>query len=94
VYCRFPLVDGAGNDGTLLFLAITTVRTLLERRVQTLVCCSMGVSRAPAVAAAALAMLSGESPERCLVQIAEHHPSDVSPGLWDDLLGLLQGSAS
>jgi hypothetical protein len=41
-YCRFPLVDGPGNDRKRLQLAITTVANLLEKKVPTLVVCGAG----------------------------------------------------
>src|SRR5476651_2269367 len=54
IYCRFPLVDGSGNDKKLLRLAISTVSDLLEMKVPTLVICGGGLSRSPAIAAAAI----------------------------------------
>src|SRR5258708_1657799 len=63
IYCRFPLLDGSGNRGELLSVAVRTVGTLLERKLPTLVCCGAGMSRSPAIAAAALAFLNEESPE-------------------------------
>src|SRR5436189_2563319 len=55
VYCRFPIVDGARNDRNMLRLAINTVESLLRGNVPTIVFCSAGLSRSPAVAAAAIA---------------------------------------
>jgi hypothetical protein len=90
VYCRIPLLDGAGNADDVLFLAIRTVADLLRRRVPALVCCGAGMSRAPAVAAAALALVEQEPPEDCLRRLAEHgHPTDVMPGLWNEIVQLL-----
>src|SRR5437879_5630448 len=67
IYCRFPLLDGAGNDENLLELAINTLAGLIRKRIPTLVCCDMGLSRSPAVAAAALALAAHrETPEDCL----------------------------
>src|SRR5207247_693921 len=51
IYCRFPLVDGPGNDAKLLYLATATVASLLERSLPVLVCCGAGMSRSPAIAA-------------------------------------------
>lgn len=90
VFCRFPLLDGVGNDGNLLLLAVSTVATLLREHVPTLVCDGSGLSRSPAVAAAALAFLHGGPPEDHLQRVTAHHPSDVSPGLWNELTGLLR----
>ena len=86
IYCRFPIVDGPGNSPDLLNLAVTTVGNLIEKRVPLLVCCSFGLSRAPAIAAAAMAMVYQEGPEDCLLRIAKDIPADVAPGLWNDLL--------
>jgi protein-tyrosine phosphatase len=90
IYCRFPLLDGTGNEEGLLNLAIRTLATLIRMRMPTLVCCHLGLSRAPAVAAAALAMAHDESPETCLQRVVEHHHADVSPGLWTEITHLLR----
>jgi protein-tyrosine phosphatase len=87
IYCRFPLVDGVGNSGSLLRAATQTVAMLLDMRTPTLVYCSNGMSRSPAIAAAALAMFTGKTAASCLELIAELGPHDVSAGLWQDLLG-------
>lgn len=86
---RFPIVDGAGNRGEILFLAVSTVATLLKMHVPVLVICGGGVSRAPAIVAAALALLERRPPEACLKQVAQHHASDVSPGLWNEVVAVL-----
>ena len=85
VYCRFPLVDGPGNDWKLLQLAITTVANLLEKKVPTLVVCGAGLSRSPVIAAAAIALVFQQSADECLKQVAEHFPADVAPALWDEV---------
>jgi protein-tyrosine phosphatase len=89
IYCRFPLIDGQGNRPELLYLAVSVVASLIKLRVPTLVCCGMGESRSPAVAAAALAMVHQEPCEDWLPRVVEHHASDVSPGLWGEVVGLL-----
>src|SRR5689334_18823051 len=71
VYARFPLIDGTGNRGDLLKLAVGTVARLLELRVPTLVCCGSGMSRSPAIAAAALSVATHEPPEPCLERVAQ-----------------------
>jgi protein-tyrosine phosphatase len=85
VYLRFPLRDGADNPDELLDLAVAAVASLVGRRVPALVCCGAGMSRSPAVAAAALRRLAGEPAERVLMRVWEGRPGDVSPGLWDHL---------
>jgi protein-tyrosine phosphatase len=84
-YCRFPIIDAPGNERRLLYLAVVTVANLLEKNVPTLVCCGSGMSRSPVIVAAALAMVQQEKPDDCLRQIAEHHPHDVTAGLWVDV---------
>jgi protein-tyrosine phosphatase len=89
VLCHFPLIDGIGNRPALLSLAIETTAVLVRSRTPTLVCCGAGMSRSPAVAAAALTLAYGGPPEDWLRLVTEHHPSDVSPGLWDEVRRLL-----
>ncbi len=91
ITCRFPLLDGTGNRSELIFLGISTVATLLKLHIPTLVCCSTGISRAPAIAAAALALLHSQPPEQCLKRVVEHHAVDVSPGFWNEVVGVLAG---
>jgi hypothetical protein len=89
IYCRVPLLDSPGNDAKLLDLAITTLASFLEWRLPTLICCGGGMSRSPAIAAAALAKVQRETPDACLKRVAEHHPADVAPGLWEEVTRLL-----
>jgi hypothetical protein len=89
ISCRFPLLDGTGNRPEVLRLSIDTVASLLRMHVPALVCGGSGVSRAPAVAAAALAVAHQDTPEVCLQRVVEHHPCDVSPSLWSEITGVL-----
>lgn len=89
VACHFPLVDGPGTPPALLGLAVRTVASLVVLRMPTLISCGGGVSRSPAVAAAALALAHGTPVEECLRLVAACHPSDVSPGLWAELTAIL-----
>ena len=89
ILCRFPLLDGPGNDAKLLYLATTTVANLLEKRLPVLVGCGNGMSRSPAVAAVALALVYQENPDDCLKKVAEHQPADVAPGLWEEIKTLV-----
>jgi protein-tyrosine phosphatase len=86
IVCRFPLVDGSGNDPAVLGLALRTVAGLLERNIPTLLCCGAGMSRAPAFAAGALALVTGQHPEDCLQQLVAHRPADVMPALWAEIV--------
>jgi hypothetical protein len=83
VYCRFPLVDGAGNPDWLLRAAVETVAGLLRSGTATLVHCSAGMSRSPAVGGAGLALASGCSFGEGLKAVTESGATDVSPGLWE-----------
>ena len=89
IFCRFPLVDGPGNDPKLLRLALGTLAKLIERRIPTLVCCGGGLSRSPALAAAAMAVTFQLPPDECLKKIAEEHSADVVPGLWKEVRQLV-----
>lgn len=89
VYCRFPLLDGAGNPPWLLRAAAETVAGFLRAGVPTLVFCGAGMSRSPAVAAVALAVASGRTPAECLELVTEAGPRDVSVSLWNELFASL-----
>jgi protein-tyrosine phosphatase len=86
IACRFPRVDGGGNDPAVLALALYTLAGLLKQKIPTLVCCGAGMSRSPALAAGSLALLSGEHPEDCLRQVVSHRPADVVPSLWNEVV--------
>ena len=92
VYCRFPLHDGADNDRWLFRAAIATIVELLCNNVPTLVACSAGMSRSPALAAAAIARLSGRDHNECLLACVASGPADVSPALWNDVVAVLRES--
>jgi hypothetical protein len=85
VYCRFPLLDGTGNPEWILRAAVETVACLLRSSTPTLVHCSAGISRSPAIAGAALAIAFGCSFAEGLIAATEAGPSDVSPGLWAEI---------
>lgn len=87
--CRFPLVDGPGNAPWLLRSAAMTVAELLRERVRTLVMCGAGMSRAPCIAAAAVALRTGRDPHQCLIEVTRNAPADVSPSLWNDVVGAI-----
>ena len=89
IYCRIPLVEGAGNPSVLLDLAVSAVADLLRLRVPTLLYGDGGISRIPTVAAVALSLNFGETPEKCLRGVLQQHPCDVTPGLWDEVKAML-----
>ena len=64
--------------------------SLIELKIPALVACGAGMSRAPTIVAAALALALQKSPESCLQDVASQHPTDVSPGLWEEVKGVLE----
>jgi protein-tyrosine phosphatase len=92
IYCRFPLVDGSQNPPWLLRAAVETTAHFLRSETPTLVLCSAGISRSPAIAAMALARVSDRAAEECLTAIVGAGPSDVSTSLWADLKACLGNS--
>ncbi len=84
-YCRFPLLDGEGNSPTFLKTAIQTVSMLIKAKVPILVTCSGGMSRSPAIVAAAISDAKDESLDEWLMRIAGMGPHDIAPALWNDI---------
>ncbi len=89
LYCRFPVMDGAGTLPDVLEMAVSTVAKLLKTDLRCLVSCSAGMSRSPAVVACAWARNTERSPEECLLEITCGQPHDVSPVLWSELLNVI-----
>ena len=89
VTLRFPLLDGAGNPPGILRLAVRATADLIRDRIPTLVHCSAGMSRTPALAAAALAEALGIPCPLALRLVTRDGPVDITPALWADLLGVL-----
>ena len=85
VYCRIPLVDGAGNPEWLLRLAAETVARLMRAQVSTLVFCSAGMSRSPSIVAAAIALNEEKHLAFGLDRIRILGSCDLSPALWTDV---------
>ena len=84
-YCRFPIVDGQQSLQGILQVAIESLVAMLEAEIPVLVCCGAGMSRSPAVAAAAVAILRGGDPDDKLREITAGYPHDVSPTLWREV---------
>jgi protein-tyrosine phosphatase len=82
IYCRFPLNDGGGNNDGLIAIAVRTIAAMIQNKTRTIVACSAGMSRAPTIAAASVALMTGRDPDECLVDIISNAPNDVSPILW------------
>jgi len=92
IYCHFPLMDGPQDDQTVLDLAIQMVVSLLKKQIPTFVYCGAGMSRSPAVVAAALSIAQGRSPEEKLREITVGQPHDVSPQLWESVKRACRGA--
>ena len=88
-YIRCPLLDASGNSPWLVCLAVETVWRLLHAKVPTLVYCSAGMSRTPAVVAAAIALETSRPYADCLREITANVPHDVSAGLISDVQSAL-----
>jgi hypothetical protein len=82
IFLRFPLIDGADNSNHLMLLTLGAVTHLLQMRLPTLLSCSAGMSRSPAIAAGALSIIGHRDPDECLASLLKTHPADVSPALW------------
>jgi protein-tyrosine phosphatase len=85
VYCRLPLVDGAGNQPELIRAAVDLVATFIKAHVPTLVACGAGMSRSPAIVAAGIAEARGESLQSALEQITAGKTHDLSTSLWAEI---------
>ena len=88
-YIRCPLLDASGNSPWLVCMAVETVWRLLHANVPTLVYCSAGMSRTPAVVAAAIALETNRPLADCLREITVNVPHDVSAGLIGDVQSAL-----
>jgi len=87
VYCRLPLIDGAGNQPTIVRAAIETVAHFMASGTPTLVACGAGMSRSPAIVAAAMAAVERITLMDALAKLTAGQPHDVSPGLLHDIAG-------
>ena len=90
VYCRIPLEDGGENSPELLALAVTMLTHFLEQEFACLVCCQAGLSRSPAIAAAALAKFTRQPLPVCLADIAKYHHHAIHAGLRAQLHSLFE----
>jgi hypothetical protein len=88
IVCRYPLIDGEGNDPANLRLAVACVAELLEQGVPMLVCCSGGMSRSPTIAAAAISQVESRPMDEVLRSIAVAGPIDVSPAFWNEVVAI------
>ena len=82
IYCHFPLMDGTPDDQGNLNVAIQALASLLKNQVPTFVYCGAGMSRSPAVVAAAMSIVQGRNPDETLREVVARQPHDISPQLW------------
>lgn len=94
VYCRFPLIDGAGKQSAILRAAVDTVAHFMSSGTPTLVACGAGMSRSPAIVAAAIAKTERITLMDALARLTAGQPHDVSVGLLQDIAGVSQTAAS
>jgi hypothetical protein len=92
VYCRFPLIDGAGNQTAILRAAVETVAHFIASGMPTLVACGAGMSRSPAIVAAAIAKTERITLMDALGKLTAGQPHDVSPGLLQDIAKISQAA--
>lgn len=84
-YLRFPVIDATGNSPQLLRLAVETTVTLIGNEIPVFVFCSAGISRTPAILAAAIAIARRRDADTVLKELGEQMPHDVLPGLWNEV---------
>jgi protein-tyrosine phosphatase len=85
-YLRFPIYDGIGNDKKVLASAIQTIAFMLSQEgIRIAACCSMGLSRSPAIVAAAMALNGNHNAGDYLTRITSKVACDISPGLWSEV---------
>ncbi len=88
VYCRIPLVDGGGNRPEIIMVAVQLTSSLIATGVPTLVACSAGMSRSPAIVAAAIANIGDATMQEALEEITAGVAHDVSTSLWAEVRGV------
>ncbi|HBN75230.1 MAG TPA: protein phosphatase [Planctomycetaceae bacterium] len=79
---RLPLLDGGENDFFNLEIAVRSLTSLIRNDIQTLVTCSMGMSRSPVIVSAALATHHSQPFDEVLTSVCRCMPSDVSPAFY------------
>jgi protein-tyrosine phosphatase len=89
VYCRFPLVDGAGNLPWIVQGAVRTVAQFLTDKVPVFVYCGAGMSRTLCVTAAAIALVENRSLADSLAFVTQSGASDVSTSLFAEIQSLV-----
>ena len=86
IYCRFPLIDGGGNDRSVLLQAIRTTAELITGGKKTLIACSAGMSRSPSIAVFALASFLKKDPTELAEELSRETTLELSGSLWKELM--------
>jgi protein-tyrosine phosphatase len=81
VHCRFPISDAGETTAWLLRLAVNAVAALVKAGKPTMVCCSSGMNRSVAIAAAGVAIAKEMSLDAALNALTRSGAVDVSPRL-------------
>lgn len=89
-YCRFPIHEGDGNSPEMLISAIDTAARFVRGNRRTLVACSAGMSRSPAIAAAVISGLNKIPLDEAIQLVATTGPCDISPRLWSEVFKFLK----
>tara|TARA_R100000789_G_scaffold97798_1_gene100773 strand:+ start:281 stop:730 length:450 start_codon:yes stop_codon:yes gene_type:complete len=79
---RIPLLDGSENDDFNLEITVRSLISLIRNDVNTLVTCSMGMSRSPVIVSAALAIHHSLPFDDVLTSVCKSIPTDVSPEFY------------
>ncbi len=90
IYVRIPLVDGGANSAESLFVVVSTIASLLSAEIRTIVCCAAGLSRSPAVAAAALALATNQKLEAALLQVNPSGSCQVNSDVIESILEVFE----
>lgn len=84
IYCRYPLIDGGGNDESILVHAMQCVLSFLKSETKVLVACSAGMSRSPTIAAFALSAFLKVDPQEVVEKIGQSKGLEINGALWYD----------
>lgn len=88
-YCRFALTDDGDNNPATIRAAILSACAFIRGGHITAICCNAGLNRSPSIAAASLALISGNTPTQCLELLAAVKHLDVNPALWNQVVSVL-----
>lgn len=91
---HIPLMDGPGNAPAMIAAAIDLTASLIRSSTRTLLCCSAGMSRSPAIAAGAISVARGMNITEALRRVVNSRPHDLSPAVWDSVCEVVESRRS